>query len=153
MRFEQYRVVISNMQRKMLKICWKNGFLVFGSFKLVARISKCDFWNPGEISDWYRKKSTIFFQDQKKSLKNRKHIFLNQKKPKTIFGKVNREMFFKNVWNFEIPSFYWLFQIFFDFFWPRKSIFRFFSENFLILEKKSWIFSYINPKLNTVRAF
>ena len=38
----------------LLKIKKTSGFFDFAIFILVVRISKCDFWNPGEISDLYR---------------------------------------------------------------------------------------------------
>ena len=44
-RSERSRVAKKNQE---------TGFPNYRVFILVARISKCDFWNPGEILDLYR---------------------------------------------------------------------------------------------------
>ena len=46
--------VVGGSVPEWLKIKKLSGFFDFDMFILVARISKCDFWNPGEILDLYR---------------------------------------------------------------------------------------------------
>ena len=57
----------------------------FRMFRLIARFSKYDFWNPGEILNWYR--WNIFFENifsrpkknRDKNLKKKKSIFFSWK--------------------------------------------------------------------------
>ena len=45
----------------------KTGFGIFHVFSLIARCSKCDFWNPGQILSWHRcsEKFWYFFFEMK----------------------------------------------------------------------------------------
>ena len=65
---------------KIIKIRYfrtqKFGFLIFRTFRLVARCCKCDFWNLETISGLYRKNMwKIFFGKNKKIFQKIKFIF------------------------------------------------------------------------------
>ena len=116
-----------------------------GSFRivrLIARISKYDFWNPEEILNWHRWKyflKTYFFKTKKFFGKFWKYfqIFFwqkNQNFEKSKFWKFQNFGRFLKFQNFEIPKF-WFFKILI--FCQKKiwNIFKFFSRTFFGLEK------------------
>ena len=129
----------------------------FRMCRLLARFSKYDFWNPGEILNWHRWKyfSKIYFFKTKKNLGKKwkliSDFFLtkNENFEKSKFWEFRNFGRFSKFWNFEIPKIS-IFQNF-HFFCQKKiwKYFHFFLRKKFGLEKNIFsknIFTYINSK-------